>query len=305
MTATIDSATTMGAVALSVANLERSLAYYQHTIGMSILHVDAASATLGVGTRPLLRLREVPGARLVRRATGLYHFALRVPSRRDLARVLRHFADIGYRIGGAADHLFSEALYLSDPDGHGIEIYRDRPRDTWFDAQGNLRGASDPLDFEDILRELHGDDLPWIGLAQGTDMGHVHLQVADIRAAEQFYIGVLGFERMIALPTASFVSAGGYHHHVGMNTWAGIGVSAPPAGAARLLSYEVLLPDAAALGAVLDRVRAAGIPMAEDAHGWAVRDPSHNLVLVRHTTVDPCRCLLSEPSHRRGTPVVS
>ncbi len=295
----------MGAVALSVANLERSLAYYQHTIGMSILHSDAASATLGIGTRPLLRLHEVPGARLVRRATGLYHFALHVPSRRDLARVLRHFADIGYRIDGAADHLFSEALYLSDPDGHGIEIYRDRPRDTWFDAQGNLRGASDPLDFEDILRELDGDDVPWIGLAPGTDMGHVHLQVADIRAAEEFYIGVLGFERMTALPTASFVSAGGYHHHLGMNTWAGIGVSAPPEGAARLLSYEVLLPDEAALGAVLDRVRAAGLPMAEDAHGWAVRDPSHNLVLLRHTTVDPGRGLLHDPSHRRGTPVVS
>ncbi len=305
MTAPIDSATRMGAVALSVANLERSLAYYQQTIGMSILHVDAASATLGVGTRPLLRLHEFPGARLVRRATGLYHFALRLPSRRDLARVLSHFADIDYGIGGAADHLFSEALYLSDPDGHGIEIYRDRPRDTWFDAEGKLRGASDPLDVEDMLRELHGDDVPWSGLAPGTDMGHVHLQVADIRAAEQFYIGVLGFQRMMALPTASFVSAGGYHHHLGMNTWAGIGVSAPPERAARLLSYEVLLPDAAALGAVLDRVRAAGIPMAEDAHGWAVRDPSHTLVLLRHTIVEPGRGLLYEPSHPLGTPVVA
>ena len=268
---------------------------------MSVLHVNAASATLGVGTRPLLRLHEFPGARLVRRATGLYHFALRVPSRRDLARVLRHFADIGYGIGGAADHRFSEALYLSDPDGHGIEIYRDRPRDTWFDAEGKLRGASDPLDFEDMLRELHGDDVPWAGLAPGTDMGHVHLQVADIRATEQFYIGVLGFQRMMALPTASFVSAGGYHHHLGMNTWAGIGVSAPPERAARLLSYEVLLPDATALGSVLDRVRAAGISLAEDAQGWVVRDPSHTLVLLRHTTVEPGPGPLHDPSQRRAS----
>ncbi len=285
MTATIDSTTTMGAVALSVANLERSLAYYQHTIGMSILHVDAVSAVLGVGTRPLLRLHEVPGARLVRRATGLYHFALRVPLRRDLARVLRHFVNRGYCIGGAADHLFSEALYLSDPDGHGIEIYCDRSRDTWYDAQGALRSASDPLDFEDILHELDGDDSPWTGLAPGTDMGHVHLQVANIRAAEQFYIDVLGFERMIGLLTASFVSAGGYHHHLGMNTWAGIGVSAPSEGAARLLSYEVLLPDERALGTVLDRVCAAGLSLSEDAEGWSVRDPSYNRVLLRRSSI--------------------
>jgi catechol 2,3-dioxygenase len=282
MIGTIDSATTIGAVALSVGNLQRSLAYYQHTIGLEVVRSDAATATLGVGTRPLLRLHEVPGARLVRRATGLYHFALRVPSRRDLACVLRHFADSGYQIGGASDHLFSEALYLSDPDGHGIEIYRDRPRDTWYDAQGNLRGAGDPLDLQGILCELDGGDSPWDGLPLGTDMGHIHLQVADIRAAEQFYLGVLGFERMIGMPSASFVSAGGYHHHIGMNTWAGIGVAAPPEGAARLLSYEVLLPNEAALCAVLDRVRAAGIPANEEAQGWAVRDPSYNRVLLRY-----------------------
>ena len=115
-------------------------------------------------------------------------------------------------------------------------------------------------------------------------MGHIHLQVADIRAAEQFYLGVLGFERMFRAPSASFVSAGGYHHHIGMNSWAGIGVAAPPECAARLLNYEVLLPSTAALGAVIDRVRAAGIPIAEETHGWAVRDPSCNLVLLRHNS---------------------
>ncbi len=283
MTATIDAATTIGAVTLSVGNLQRSLDYYQHTIGLSLLHVDAANATLGVGTRPLLHLVEVRGARLVRRATGLYHFALRVPTRRDLAHVLRHFSNRGYCISGAADHLFSEALYLSDPDGHGIEIYCDRPRDTWYDAQGNLRGASDPLDLEGILRELDGDTTPWDGLPLGTDMGHIHLQVADLRTAEQFYLHVLGFERMTRLPSASFISAGGYHHHIGMNTWAGVGVAAAPEGAARLLSYEVLLPDQNALCAALNRLNAAGIPATEETYGWAVFDPSHNRVLLRHT----------------------
>ena len=287
MTATIDAATTIGAVTLSVGNLQRSLAYYQHTIGLSLLHAAAASATLGVGTRPLLHVVEVRGARLVRRATGLYHFALRVPTRSDLARVLRHFANRGYCIGGAADHLFSEALYLSDPDGHGIEIYCDRPRNTWYDAHGNLRGASDPLDFEGILRELDGDETPWDGLPPGTDMGHIHLQVTDLRTAEQFYLQVLGFERMTHLPSASFISAGGYHHHIGMNTWAGVGVAAPPAGAARLLSYEVLLPNQDALGAALDRLHTAGIPATEETHGWAVFDPSQNRVLLRHADAVP------------------
>ncbi len=286
MIATIDPATTVGAVALSVTDLRRSLAYYQHQIGLAVLQADATSTTLGAGTTPLLRLYEVPRARLVRRATGLYHFALRVPTRRDLARVIRHFADSGTQIGGASDHLFSEALYLSDPDGHGIEIYRDRPRDTWYDAEGKLRGASDPLDLAGILGELDGDEAPWDGLPAGTDMGHIHLQVADIRAAEHFYLGVLGFERMLGMPTASFVSAGGYHHHIGMNTWAGIGVAAPPEGAARLLSYEVLSSSKGALSDMLDRVRAASLPVTEQAQGWAVRDPSHNLVLLR-TTAEP------------------
>jgi catechol 2,3-dioxygenase len=282
MKSTIDPATRIGTVALSVADLRRSLAYYQHDIGLALLSQRGDQATLGVGSTTLLQLHEIPGARLVRRAAGLYHFALRVPTRRDLARVLRHVDERGTRVGGAADHLFSEALYLSDPDGHGIEIYSDRSRDFWYDTQGNLRAASDPLDLRDILGELDGDEAPWEGLPVGAAMGHIHLQVGTIRDAERFYIDALGFERTIGMPTASFVSAGGYHHHIGINTWAGIGVP-PPEGAARLLSYEVILASRDALSAVVDRVRAAGIPLTEDAHGWAVRDPSHNRILLRHS----------------------
>jgi catechol 2,3-dioxygenase len=283
MKSTIDPATRIGAVALSVADLRRSLAYYQHDIGLALLKQRGDQASLGVGGITLLRLQEVPGARLVRRATGLYHFALRVPTRRDLAGALRHFAERGTRIGGAADHLFSEALYLSDPDGHGIEIYYDRPRDFWYDAQGNLGVASDPLDLQDILGELEGDESPWEGLPAGTDMGHIHLQVADIRDAERFYVDVLGFERMIGMPMASFVSAGGYHHHIGMNTWAGVGVPFPPEGAARLLGYEVILPDQNAVSAAIDRIRAASLSLTEEPEGWVVRDPSHNRILLRRS----------------------
>jgi catechol 2,3-dioxygenase len=281
MVSTIDPATRIGTVALSVADLRRSLGYYQDDIGLTLQNQRGDQATLGVGTTTLLRLHEVPGARLVRRATGLYHFALRVPNRRDLARVLRHFAERGTRISGAADHLFSEALYLSDPDGHGIEIYSDRPRDLWYDAQGNLAVASDPLDLQNILGDLGGDESPWEGLPMGTDMGHIHLHVATIRDAERFYVDVLGFERTVGMPTASFVSAGGYHHHIGMNTWAGIGVPPPPDGTARLLSYEVVLPSQHALGAAIDRIRAAGISLTEDPEGWVVHDPSHNRILLR------------------------
>lgn len=281
MTSTIDPDTRIGSVTLSVADLDRSLSYYQQHIGLATLERSSDSATLGVGATPLLRLRAVPGARLVRRATGLYHFALLVPSRRDLARVIAHFAALRTPIDGASDHLVSEALYLSDPDGHGIEIYSDRPRDAWYDAQGNFQMDTIRLDIDSILDELRPEEPAWTGLGDGTTTGHIHLQVSNVADAERFYVGVLGFERMIGMPSASFISAGGYHHHIGMNTWAGVGVPPPPEHAARLLSYEVWLPTAKALSAVLERVRAAGLAPVEQAEGWELRDPSSNAILLR------------------------
>ena len=273
--------THIGAVSLSVADLARSLAYYQNSIGLKLLDKTKDTAALGAGNTVLLRLHEFPGARLVRRATGLYHFALRVPSRRDLARVIQHFADSKTNIGGASDHLVSEALYLSDPDGHGIEIYRDRPSKTWFDAQGNPIGGTDPLNVREIMGELTAAETAWTGLPEKTDMGHVHLQVANIADANQFYMGVLGFEPTGQMPSASFISAGRYHHHIGMNTWAGVGVPPPPETAARLLSYEIVLPHQAALDDVLARVRAAGVLLDQNSTGWTMRDPSHNLIVLR------------------------
>ncbi len=273
--------THIGAVTLSVADLARSLDYYQHSIGLKLLNKTNDTAALGAGDRVLLRLREFSGARLVRRATGLYHFALRVPTRRDLARIIQHFFDSGTALGGASDHLVSEALYLSDPDGHGIEMYRDRSRETWFDAQGNLIGGTNPLDVRGVMSELTADEPAWNGLPDATDMGHIHLQVANIADANKFYLGVLGFEPTGQMPSASFISAGQYHHHIGMNTWAGVGVPPPPETAARLLSYEIVLPNQVALDAVLNRIRAADAPLSESADSWAVRDPSHNLVALR------------------------
>ncbi len=272
--------TAVGLVSLSVADLGRSLDYYRHHIGLALIDRAGGEALLGAGARPLLRLREQPGARL-RRATGLYHFALRVPSRLELARVIAHFQQTGTPVGGASDHLVSEALYLSDPDGHGIEIYRDRPRDAWYDQRGQFRMDTRQLDIAGILGELRGGAPEWQGLHPDTDMGHIHLQVADIAASERFYLEVLGFGLMVHMPSASFISAGGYHHHIGMNTWAGVGLPPAPPEAARLLGYELLLPGGDALDAVLGRIRAAGISPQPAEGGWLLHDPSQIAVVLR------------------------
>ncbi len=280
----IDDRVRMGAVTLSVANLDRSLAYYHDRIGLRLLDSASGRVTLGAGDTPLLHLVEEPGARRARGVTGLYHFAIRVPSRQSLARVIQHIIETQTPVTGASDHGVSEALYLSDPDGHGIEIYRDRPRDQWLDAKGEMVMFTDHLDIESILSELADDNFSWNGIDQAADMGHVHLHVADIASSEAFYLGLIGFEKPfkgIGIPSASFVSAGGYHHHLGMNLWAGAGAPPPSQGMARLLRYEILFPDSGALQPVLSRLAEAGVPVVTGDGGWAVEDPSSNSILLR------------------------
>ncbi len=278
---TIHPDTQIGVVTLTVADLARSVAFYQENIGLTGQTQTAAHALLGVGTRPLLRLQALPAARYAPRTTGLYHFALRVPSRLALAQTIENLARTQTSIDGASDHIVSEALYLHDPDRHGIEIYRDRPRDTWYDATGRLLMDTKRLDFEGVMAELATDVRPWQGLPAETDMGHIHLRVADVKATGDFYRNVLGFGLMAAMDTALFLSAGGYHHHIGMNVWAGVGVPAPSCDAARLLTYEILLPDEAALADVLQRVEAAGVQKVQQEAGWLLSDPSQNGILLR------------------------
>jgi len=272
--------TTIGATALTVTDLGRSLDYYQRNIGLHLRQRSNGTAVLGAGERDLLVLTEQPGAKSVQaHHTGLYHFALLVPSRVELARTLRNLIDARTPIGGASDHAVSEALYLTDPDGHGIEIYRDRPRDEWQFPAGTLRMTIDPFDMEGVLAELKGNEPVWNGFHPATIMGHIHLHVAHIPAAEHFYTDVLGFDLMVRYGgQASFIAAGGYHHHMGLNTWAGVGAPPPPADAARLNWFEVRLPDAAALQAVVERVRAANLSLDALENGWAVRDPAQNLI---------------------------
>lgn len=277
---TIASDTTMGAVGLIVADMERSLAFYTGALGLNVQRRTPHQAWLGADGPALLVLTEQTGAKPVQRGrTGLYHVAYLLPSRAVLARTLRHLIDTRTVLSGASDHGVSEALYLNDPDGHGIEIYRDRPRSEWPMAGGALEMTLDPLDAAGLLQEVAGEQAPWDGTAAGTRIGHVHLHVRNLREAEDFYCTILGFDLMQRFTgQASFVSAGGYHHHLGLNIWAGRGAPPPPADAARLDWYEIRLPDGGALDAVTARLREAGVAVTPIIGGVQAADPAGNRV---------------------------
>jgi len=274
--------TSLGPVSLTVSGLERSLQFYGDTLGFRVRRRDGATAELGTEALPLLYLLEQPGARRKPpHTTGLYHYAILLPTRGDLARALQRLAAVRYSIEGASDHLVSEALYLADPDGHSIEVYADRPRSVWPKLNGQLRMDTLPLDIDDLMNEVKSDAQPWSGPPPGTRIGHVHLHVADLRAAEAFYHEVVGFEVMVRYGnSASFLSAGGYHHHIGLNTWAGVGAPPPPPDAVSLRYFMIRLPGRAELDRVIDRVKAAGLPTEETPDGPLLRDPSQNAVLL-------------------------
>jgi len=273
--------TTMGPVHLTVASLERSLAYYRSAIGLDVVEHGGGRASLGAGATELLVLVEEPRARPVPRATGLYHFALLVPQRRDLARWVVHASRDRVVLVGASDHFVSEALYLSDPDGHGIEIYWDRPRDVW-EGQVAARLTTLPLDVDSLVAELDDPQSePFHGLPPGTMMGHVHLKVAAIPETVAFYRDVLGFALMAQLgSSAAFLAAGGYHHHLGANTWESAGAPPPPAGSAALRRATILLPDADERDGLVSRIEDAGGTVEEHDSQPAVRDPSGNVLVL-------------------------
>ena len=279
----IDSETSLGDVVLTVANADSQASFYRDAIGLRELRRDGEIVELGVpgSDEPLVTLVERPGAPpRPPRTTGLFHLALLVPDRAELARALRRVTEAGYRFTGASDHLVSEALYLHDLEGNGIEIYRDRPREEWSRVGGELQMATLPLDLDGVLASAP-DGETGAGMTSGTRIGHVHLQIASIPEAEDFYVGALGFDAMVrGYPGALFVSAGGYHHHLGLNTWAGEGAPAPPPDARGLRSFTVVLPDGAALAATLDAAAAAGVDV-DLADGRAtVTDPSGNAAVL-------------------------
>ncbi len=267
---------------LNVSDLERSIAFYRQALGLQLLHQEDHNARLGAGTHDFLWLEGGHTRPRNPRETGLYHFAILVPSRPALAKWLRHMAETQTPIQGMADHLVSEAVYLSDPDDNGIEVYRDRPRAEWpTEASGKLRMATDPLDVEGLMVELSRQPTEWQGMDPQTRLGHIHLQVSFIPASEDFYCNVLGFDLVTRYgPAASFVSAGGYHHHIGMNTWAGEGAPPPPAESVGLRNFVIQLPNAQELERIASRVKQAGIALDETPEGLALSDPSHNRILL-------------------------
>jgi catechol 2,3-dioxygenase len=279
---TIEATLRCGVVRLAVRELAQSLAYYQERIGLKVHRREGAVAFLGAGGDDLLALVEQPGARPVQRGrTGLYHFALLTPDRAALSRVLNHLLATNTPIDGASDHGVSEALYLTDPDGHGIEIYRDRPRREWPFVKGSLAMTTDPLDVRGVVA-ADRMQAPWDGIDARTVMGHVHLHVAHLDDAVRFYVDRLGLDLMQRFGgQAAFVAAGGYHHHLGLNTWAGVGAPPPSPDAARLLDFELILPDADALAQTVVRLEQAAITATPDGVGWKLADPSMNQIVLR------------------------
>ena len=260
--------TRMRRVDLTVADAERVRSFYEDVVGLPSdlgivgFHEDADAPA--------------PDPR----ATGLFHLAILVPTRRDLALALVRLGRARWPLTGASDHLVSEALYRNDPEGNGIEIYRDRPREQWPRDGDGWRIDTLPLDLEDILGELEGDPGDPGPMPAATTLGHVHLKVSDVPATESFYTDVIGFDVMARVPSASFISAGEYHHHLGMNAWQSRGGPAPAPGSLGLRSYEVALPGADDVDAVHDRLLAAGAP-AERSNGQvAVTDPSGNRLVL-------------------------
>jgi catechol 2,3-dioxygenase len=276
----IDPRAAIGEVHLTISDLDRSLRFYQAHLGFTVHQRGDESARLAAGGSDLLVLSQRDTAPRVRRTTGLYHFAILVPSRADLARALRRLVDTDTAMQGAADHGVSEVLYLADPDGNGIEVYRDRPRTEWPYVGGTLAMGADPLDLGVLLAESSGSDDA--GLAHGTTIGHVHLHVSRLPEAEYFYVDILGFALTQRYgPSALFVSAGGYHHHIGLNTWAGVGAPPPPPGAIGLRHFAVRLPDAGAVSAVVDRLRTANVPFETTGDGVQVHDPAGNAIMLK------------------------
>ena len=263
--------THVGAVHLQVTDLARSLRFYQGVLGFHLIDHDEASASLGdAQRRTLVSLRARPRTRRARPgAVGLYHFAVLLPDRASLGALVAHLEEQGVAFGGG-DHLVSEAIYLADPDGLGIEVYADRPPETWRTRGGELVMTTEPVDADDLLREAGGR--PWQGLPAGSRIGHVHLSVGDLERAEAFYHRALGLDKVVwSYPGALFFSAGGYHHHVGTNTW-GRGERAAD-DEARLLEWELLIPGEEDAAAAASSLEAAGYARDPSATGWRVADP--------------------------------
>ncbi len=287
----IHPATRMGHVSLNVANLDNQIMFYTQALGFKLHWREGNRAGLGAGGADLIRLTEEPDLKRYRGVTGLYHVAILFPNRKELARVMARLFAMRYE-NYPTDHIMTKTTYLDDPEGNGIELYAESPEDgTWSLANGeyitrrkdgSLSNGREPLNVNELFALLSQDDNLEQGIPPETRVGHVHLHVRDIDEAIDFYHGVIGFDVMGVAKAfrMGFVSAGGYHHHLGLNTWQGEGAPPPPADAAGLRYLTVELPDQEALDQVVARIDAAGIPSNQTEDGLLLQDPSQNGVLL-------------------------
>jgi catechol 2,3-dioxygenase len=277
----------LGYVTLQVKSIEKQRIFYQHTFGLHVLSESETVVTLSADhLHPLIVLRTGDDVILKpARTTGLYHLALLVPTRADLAHVIGHLIKQGVRFDGASDHLFSEAFYLTDPEGNGIEIYRDRPRDEWpRTASGELQAASNPIDFQGIMA-LQDATREWTGFPVGTTLGHIHLHVSDLKRADQFYIEGLGFEEITRFhDSALFMSVGGYHHHIATNLWQGNGASLPPVNATGLLEYSIVLSSIEEVQKLVEHLKEKGIEHSVEANACIVKDTNNVRMIFTSNT---------------------
>ena len=283
----IHPATRPGHVSLTVRALDRQVEFYERVIGLQLHWRDGDTAGMGVGNEDLVRLTELPGAQRYRGTTGLYHFAILLPNRRELARAIARLLRLRYP-NYPTDHVITETTYLDDPEGQNLELYADTPEDAMtpvFPVEGVLRRADgtpsdgrEPLDLEALFRELAPEDQLDQPMPPDTTIGHFHLYVADLEQSMRFYHDVLGFDNMGVARSfrMGMVSAAGYHHHIGFNTWVGEGAPPPPSDALGLRHISFVLPNESELERVVERVQQAGIRLERTADGVMLRDPSQN-----------------------------
>ncbi|MCF6138678.1 VOC family protein [Pseudalkalibacillus berkeleyi] len=263
---------------LIVSNLKHSLSFYKNILGFKELEKNGNIVVLTAdGKHPLVTLEEVDTAQPKQRnRTGLFHFAILLPTRKDLGNFINHVKTVNHPIQGGSDHLFSEALYLADPDGHGIEVYRDLPSEQWTWQNGELPLASDPIDIEGVLEEADGQ---WDGLPSETVLGHIHLHVHDLEAAKDFYVNGLGFDITIPIrQQALFVSTGGYHHHIGLNTWNGKGIAPPDESSMRMKSYSITYATEQERDHVISQLNELGYDVVISNDRVLTKDPSGNSI---------------------------
>lgn len=273
---------TISNIELTIRNLDRSIDFYTQVIGFHLLARNRQYADLGTETATLIRLFDNPQAQNFRGMTGLYHFAILVPQRKILAKVLKNLIETQTPVQGFADHGVSEAIYLPDPDGNGIEIYWDRPRQEWPLKNGVLQMVTDPLDTENLLSELNGNHGEHADLPADTAIGHMHLHVRDIPEAVIFYRDVLGFDlKQRYGPSAAFLAAGDYHHHIGVNTWAGVGAPPSPKESVGLRSFAICLPKPDDLDILEQNIRQTGSGIFANDNGYGITDPSGNHIQFR------------------------